>query len=126
MTIPKTHVRNLSKQLAAGEYSQPGDESKSVMVNRFAAAGAQSAVDQAASTKTGVTSGRRGESSRDKSLGLIEYDIQQVTTVEQIEHWLRTDSSATNLNRPTDFSFPFAVRTETQDWFFFAASREER
>lgn len=126
MTIPKTHIRDLSKQLAAGEYSQPDGESKSVMVNRFAAAGTQSAVDQTSPTKTGVTSGRRGESSRDKSLGLIEYDIQQVTTVEQIEHWLRTDSSATNLNRPTDFSFPFTVRTETQDWFFFAASREER
>ena len=96
------------------------------MVSRFAGAGQQGASDHASSSFIGVAPGRKGESSRDKSLGLVEYDIQQVTTVEQIEHWLRTDSSATNLNRPTDFSFPFAVRTETQDWFFFAASREER
>lgn len=47
-------------------------------------------------------------------------------SVEEIEHWLSSETSEANMNRPNDFRVPFAVRTRRKDWFFFAANDAER
>lgn len=55
-----------------------------------------------------------------------EIDLDQSMSIEEIEHWLGSETSEVNKNRPHDYRVPFAVRTKTKDWFFFAESDEDR
>ena len=56
----------------------------------------------------------------------MEYDVEDLETIEEIEHWLRSNDSEVNRNRPVDFSLPFSLRSQDRDFVFFARNEDER